>query len=169
MPVSATTTEPYVPSCRGKSDRRRPTTVRPLPVQHGMPSTTIYLAYCSFQRAAQRSYLYGDSRAPQSRMEQDIDNRRRQRFVRSSKGVRAKQFARGILKYTTLKCVQIKILTSTFTSLIATMTAFTRAIHQRVPQIVSMRISYCKLYRPNIRRHKPTWREETSDLSKSGV
>ena len=85
-------------SCKGKSDRPRPTTVKSLPVRRGMPPTRIYSAYCSLRRAAQPSSSYGESKAPHSRMEQDMDNRRGQRCVRTSKGVRAKQFARSIQK-----------------------------------------------------------------------
>ena len=69
-------TEPYLTSCRGKIDRRRPTTVRPLPARRGMPPTRICSAYYFFRRAAQPSSSYGDSRAPHSRMEQDTDSRR---------------------------------------------------------------------------------------------
>ena len=93
-------------------------------------------------------------------MEQDMDSRRGQRCVRSSKGVRAKQFARSIQKRTTRECVQTWTRTGIFTSWIAVEIAFTRATHQRVAQIVGMRIFYCKVYCPNIRQFdKPTWRE----------
>ena len=73
VPVSASTTEPKLTSCTGKSDRRRPTTVMPLPVRRRVPPTRIYSAYyCSFRRATQPSSSYRDSRAPHSRMEQDM-------------------------------------------------------------------------------------------------
>ena len=149
VPVSASTTKLYLTYCRGKSDRRRPMTVRPLPVRRGMPSTRIYSAYCCFRRAAQPSSSYGDSRAPHSRMVQGVDSRRGQRWVRSSKGVRAQQFARSIQKCKTHECVQTRTRTSICTPWIAVNIALTRSTHQRVPQIVSMKICYCKLYRPN--------------------
>ena len=51
-----------------------------------MPPTRIYSAYSSFRRAAQPSLSYGDSTAPQSWMEQEMDNKRGPRCVRISKG-----------------------------------------------------------------------------------
>ena len=59
---------------------------------------------------------------------------------------------------------------STFTSRIAAEIALTRATHQTVPQMVSMRIYSCMLYRSNMRPFdKPTYREENPALPISGV
>ena len=61
VPVSASTTEPSSTSCKGKSDRRCQTTVRPPPVRRAMPRTKIYSAYCPSRRVAQPSLSYGDT------------------------------------------------------------------------------------------------------------
>ena len=98
VPVSASTTESYLSPCMYKSDRRRPTTARPLPSRRGMPPTWISSGYYYFRQADQASSSYEDSRAPHSRMEQDMYNRRGQRRVRSSKGAREKKIARSTKK-----------------------------------------------------------------------
>ena len=91
-----------------------------------------------------------------------MDRKRGQGRERSSKGLRAKCFARSILKRTARELVQTRTLTSIFTPWIAAVTVLTRATHSKLQQIVSMRIFYCIPYRPNIRQFdKPTWREET--------
>ena len=155
VPASASTTGPYLASCRDKSDRRRPTTVKPRAAWDAVDQDLFSI----YRRAAQPSSSYGDSRAPHSRMEHDMDSRRGQRWVTSSKGVRAKQFARSIPKSTTRECVQTRAGTSIFTSWTAVEVALTRATLQRVPQIVGMRIFYCKLYRPNVRQFNKPPRE----------
>ena len=84
VPVSSSTTEPSWASCKGKSDSRRLATVRPPPVQSGMPPTRIYLrvACCYFRRAAQPSWSYEDSRTRHSRTEQDTTSKCGQRCAR---------------------------------------------------------------------------------------
>ena len=103
------------------------------------------------RRAAQRSSSYGDSRTPHSRMEQDMDSRHGQRCVRL-----LREFARSSSRGAFLNEQHAEGFRPgpgrvSLTSQIAVEIALMRATHQRVPQIVSVRILYCKLYRPNMR------------------